>query len=192
MKKMKPNRFLFVLCICLFFSGAISAQKEYTKYVNPFIGTAFNGHTFPGACLPFSMIQTGPVTGVMGWQYCSEYVYDDTRIWGFSQTRLNGTGCADLGDILVMPVTARLDRKDYLSNFRKETEIAHPGYYEVMLDETGVKAELTATPHVAYHRYTYLKADSASLLVDLQNAPSWTEEQYRSHVLACEVNWGEF
>jgi len=189
MKKMKPNRFLFVLCICLFFSGAISAQKEYTKYVNPFIGTAFNGHTFPGACLPFSMIQTGPVTGVMGWQYCSEYVYDDTRIWGFSQTRLNGTGCADLGDILVMPVTARLDRKDYLSNFRKETEIAHPGYYEVMLDETGVKAELTATPHVAYHRYTYLKADSASLLVDLQNAPSWTEEQYRSHVLACEVNW---
>jgi len=187
--KMKLYRFLFLFLACFLFPKIVFAQKEYTKYVNPFIGTAFNGHTFPGACLPFSLIQTGPVTGVVGWKYCSEYVYDDTRILGFSQTRLNGTGCADLGDVLVMPVAARSNRRDYSSSFRKETEKARPGYYEVMLDETGVKAEMTATSHVAYHRYTYLKSDSAAVLVDLQSAPTWNENQYHSHVQACEVNW---
>ena len=79
--------------------------KDYTQYVNTFIGAADNGHTFPGACYPFGMIQTSPVTGAVGWRYCSEYVYEDSLIWGFTQTHLNGTGCMDLGDILVMPVT---------------------------------------------------------------------------------------
>ena len=79
--------------------------KDYTQYVNTFIGAADNGHTFPGACYPFGMIQTSPVTGAVGWRYCSEYTYQDSLIWGFTQTHLNGTGCMDLGDILVMPVT---------------------------------------------------------------------------------------
>ena len=69
--------------------------KDYTQYVNTFIGAADNGHTFPGACYPFGMIQTSPVTGAVGWRYCSEYVYEDSRIWGFTQTHLNGTGCMD-------------------------------------------------------------------------------------------------
>lgn len=181
---------LAVMSVLLCVAQTVGAQTEYTKYVNPFIGTATagNGHTFPNACLPFSLIQAGPVTGSAGWKYCSGYVYDDSRLYGFSQTRLDGTGCPDLGDVMVMPVTARAARNDYLSNFRKETEKAHPGYYGVVLDETGVKAEMTATPHVAYHRYTYLKADSASLLVDLQNHPNYFPQ---APVSGCEVNWDD-
>ena len=84
---------------------ALADTTDYTKYVNPFVGNADNGHTFPGACRPFGMIQTSPVTGAVGWRYCSEYVYSDSLIWGFTQTHLNGTGCMDLGDILVMPAS---------------------------------------------------------------------------------------
>ncbi len=167
------------------------AATDYTQYVNPFIGAADNGHTFPGACSPFGMIQTSPVTGAVGWQYCSEYVYTDSIIWGFSQTHLNGTGCMDLGDLLVMPVTGPRTRAwdDYRSPFSKATEAATPGYYTVTLDRPGVKAELTATTHAALHRYTYNTADSASVLIDLQHGPSWNENQYHSQVRACEVQW---
>ena len=166
-------------------------QMDYTQFVDPFIGAADNGHTFPGACRPFGMVQTSPVTGAVGWRYCSEYVYLDTTIWGFTQTHLNGTGCMDLGDILVMPVTGNRHRAwdGYRSSFRKETEKAAPGYYTVMLDEPGVKAELTATSHAALHRYTYEKADSASILIDLQHGPAWNEGQYHSQVKFCETNW---
>lgn len=163
------------------------AQSCPVDFVNPFIGGAANGHTFPGACVPFGLVQTSPVTGAIGWQYCAEYLNSDTRIWGFSQTHLNGTGCLDLGDILVMPSTARPGRKDYRSSFSKAHETAHPGYYAVTLDEAGVRAELTATPHVAFHRYTFLKADSAAVLIDLQHGPAWNEKQYHSHVEVCEV-----
>ena len=168
-----------------------TAATDYTQYVNTFIGAADNGHTFPGACRPFSMIQTSPVTGAVGWRYCSEYVYEDSVIWGFTQTHLNGTGCMDLGDILVMPVTGNRHRAwdGYRSSFQKNSESATPGYYTVTLDEPGVKAELTATLHTALHRYTYNKADSASVLIDLQHGPAWNEKQYHSQVKACDVKW---
>ena len=180
--------------LCIATSCGMSGQtteKDYAQYVDPFIGGAANGHTFPGACQPFGMIQTSPVTGAMGWQYCSEYTYQDSIIWGFSQTHLNGTGCHELGDILVMPVTGQRYRAwdAYRSLFDKSTEAATPGYYTVELSEPQVKAELTASPHVALHRYTYHKADSASLLIDLQHAPSWNEAQYHSQVRICKVNW---
>lgn len=168
-----------------------TAATDYTQYVNTFIGAADNGHTFPGACRPFGMIQTSPVTGAVGWRYCSEYVYEDSVIWGFTQTHLNGTGCMDLGDILVMPVTGNRHRAwdGYRSSFQKNSESATPGYYTVTLDESGVKAELTATLHTALHRYTYNKADSASVLIDLQHGPAWNEKQYHSQVKACDVKW---
>lgn len=175
--------------------GCSTSQDEknidYTQYVNPFIGAADNGHTFPGACRPFGMIQTSPVTGAVGWRYCSEYVYEDSIIWGFTQTHLNGTGCMDLGDVLVMPVTGKRQRQwnEYRSGFSKETEKATPGYYSVTLDEPDVTAELTATTHTALHRYTFHKADSASLLIDLQHGPAWRDEQYHSQVSFCETNW---
>ena len=168
-----------------------TAATDYTQYVNTFIGAADNGHTFPGACRPFGMIQTSPVTGAVGWRYCSEYVYEDSVIWGFTQTHLNGTGCMDLGDILVMPVTGNRHRAwdGYRSSFQKNSESATPGYYTVTLDEPGVKAELTATLHTALHRYTYNKVDSASVLIDLQHGPAWNEKQYHSQVKACDVKW---
>lgn len=168
-----------------------TAATDYTQYVNTFIGAADNGHTFPGACRPFGMIQTSPVTGAVGWRYCSEYVYEDSVIWGFTQTHLNGTGCMDLGDILVMPVTGNRHRawNGYRSSFQKNSESATPGYYTVTLDEPGVKAELTATLHTALHRYTYNKADSASVLIDLQHGPAWNEKQYHSQVKVCDVKW---
>ena len=158
---MKKNTVLYTSLFALgsMLIGCSTSQDEknidYTQYVNPFIGAADNGHTFPGACRPFGMIQTSPVTGAVGWRYCSEYVYEDSIIWGFTQTHLNGTGCMDLGDVLVMPVTG----------------------------------ELTATTHTALHRYTFHKADSASLLIDLQHGPAWRDEQYHSQVSFCETNW---
>ena len=82
-----------------------AAKKDYAQYVNTFIGGAANGHTFPGACVPFGLVQTSPVTGAIGWGYCSEYMNADSVVWGFTQTHLNGTGCMDLGDILIMPIT---------------------------------------------------------------------------------------
>ena len=98
-----------------------TAPQDYTQYVNTFIGAADNGHTFPGACLPFGLIQASPETNAIGWQYCSGYNYQDSLIWGFSQTHLNGTGCMDLGDLLVMPVTGQRVRDDYKSGFSKKT-----------------------------------------------------------------------
>lgn len=168
-----------------------SVQKDYTRYVNPFIGAADNGHTFPGATTPFGMIQTSPVTGAVGWRYCSEYVNNDSIIWGFTQTHLNGTGCMDLGDVLVMPATGERTRAwdGYRSRFSKDEEHATPGYYSVVLEEPNVKAELTASPRVALHRYTYHSADSASVLIDLQHGPAWSAGQYHSQVSICEVQW---
>ena len=168
-----------------------AAPMDYTQYVNPFIGAADNGHTFPGATTPFGMIQTSPVTGAVGWRYCSEYVNNDSIIWGFTQTHLNGTGCMDLGDLLVMPVTGERNRAwdGYRSHFSKDQESATPGYYSVLLEEPNVKAELTASTRAALHRYTYNNADQAAVLIDLQHGPAWNENQYHSHVRACEVNW---
>lgn len=194
---MKKNTVLYTSLFALgsMLIGCSTSQDEknidYTQYVNPFIGAADNGHTFPGACRPFGMIQTSPVTGAVGWRYCSEYVYEDSIIWGFTQTHLNGTGCMDLGDVLVMPVTGKHQRQwnEYRSGFSKETEKATPGYYSVTLDEPDVTAELTATTHTALHRYTFHKADSASLLIDLQHGPAWRDEQYHSQVSFCETNW---
>ena len=168
-----------------------AAQMDYTQYVNPFIGAADNGHTFPGATTPFGMIQTSPVTGAVGWRYCSEYMNSDSIIWGFTQTHLSGTGCMDLGDLLVMPATGERTRAwdGYRSHFSKDQESATPGYYSVLLEDPNVKAELTASTRAAFHRYTYINADQASVFIDLQHGPAWSEGQYHSHVRSCEVNW---
>ena len=189
----KLSVFLYTLALGSAFYSCSTAkqdtpQTDYTQYVDPFIGAADNGHTFPGACRPFGMIQTSPVTGAVGWRYCSEYMYADSIIWGFTQTHLNGTGCMD---ILVMPFTGERHRTwdAYRSSFSKTSENATPGYYTVTLDQAKVKAELTATTHAALHRYTYEQADSASILIDLQHGPAWNEKQYHSQVNSCEVNW---
>ncbi len=142
---------------------------NYSKYVNPFIGTAYHGHTFPGACLPFGMIQAGPETGNASWRYCSGYNYEDDFVTGFSQTRLNGTGVPELGDILLLPLDAGQKETALSSKMDKNTEKASPGYYAVHLPDSDIRVEITATEHVAYHRYTFKKGGAARLLVDLQS-----------------------
>lgn len=142
---------------CFIGKPALADTTDYTQYVNPFVGNADNGHTFPGACRPFGMIQTSPVTGAVGWRYCSEYVYSDSLIWGFTQTHLNGTGCMDLGDILVMPTSGKRTRAwdGYRSRYSKQQEFATPGYYSVYLTDAKVKAELTVKTARRLHRYTF-------------------------------------
>jgi len=104
---------------------------QYTQYVNPFIGTGGHGHTYPGATVPFGMVQLSPDTRVDGsWDGCGGYHYSDTFIYGFSHTHLSGTGVSDYGDILLMPVTGKptFEPKEYGSTFRHDNETAKPGY----------------------------------------------------------------
>ncbi|GHV48898.1 sugar hydrolase [Bacteroidia bacterium] len=161
--------------------------EDNAPYVNPFIGTAKMGHTFPGACVPHGIVQLSPDTDTIphnvkgvyqpdAYRYCAGYQYDDKTIVGFSHTHFNGTGHSDLGDILLMPVTGELklnpgtaDRPDdgYRSRFSHKTETARPGYYEVKLDDYRIKAQLTATLHVGVHQYTYPADETQKLIVDL-------------------------
>ena len=157
------------------------------KYVNPFIGTAATGHTYPGATVPFGMVQLSPETGNFDWAYCSGYQYNDTRIYGFSHTHLNGTGAKDLGDILIFPFQ-QVKHKIYSSSFSKDTEKASPGYYGVTLTDDNIRAELTAAPHTGVHRYTFIKSGAASLLIDLQHGLVDNAADLEQRVIASEVH----
>lgn len=146
--------------------SSFSQIKDYTQYVNTFIGTEGTGHTFPGPCMPFGMVQPGPDNVDKGWDYTSGYQYKNSIILGFSQTRANGTGINEFGDVLLQPITD--DRKEnFAETYLKETEKAAPGYYTVTLNNK-VKVELTCTERVAFHQYSYPTA-AAKLLVDLQH-----------------------
>ncbi len=149
---MKIRPFILAFASALLFS--CSGGERHVSYVDPFIGTDFNGHTSPGACVPHGLVQAGPQTGIHTWDYCSGYRYTDTLLLGFSQTRLSGTGCADLGDILVMPFSDSV-RTDYASHFDKSSEFAEPGYYTAYMDENRVRTEITAAPHTALYRFTF-------------------------------------
>jgi predicted alpha-1,2-mannosidase len=145
-------------------------NSSLAKYVNPFIGTGGTGHTFPGAVLPFGMVQLSPDTRIDGsWEGCSGYHYSDNLIYGFSHTHLSGTGVSDYGDILVMPSVEKpnLKSKTYDSKFSHQNEFASAGYYSVLLDDDSVKAELTTTTRVGIHRYTYPNSKQAYLTLDL-------------------------
>lgn len=150
--------------------------KDYTQYVNVFIGTGGHGHTYPGAVVPFGAIQPSPDTRIYGWDACSGYYYNDSTINGFSHTHLNGTGCCDLGDVLVMPTVGeqditqegeRVQTKAYASAFSHENEKAEPGYYAVKLERYGINCEMTSTTHGAIHRWTFPETDDAGVIVDL-------------------------
>lgn len=149
--------------------------------VNPFIGTDAHGHTYPGAATPFGMVQLSPASRLSGWDGCSGYHYSDSHIFGFTHTALNGTGVGDYGDILLMPVVGKptCDSLQYKSPFQKKNEHAEAGYYSVFLDKPKVKAELTATPRVGYHRYTFPQSEQSNLIIDLQHrdrvTDSWIE-----------------
>ncbi|HBX46307.1 GH92 family glycosyl hydrolase [Limibacterium fermenti] len=195
MKKMKITKIICSLLMVALFaacsqksSDKAEEKTDLTQYVNPFIGTAFTGHTFPGATYPLGMIQAGPETGNYSWEYCAGYVYEDSVINGFSQTRLNGTGCVDLGDLLVQPFAGR-KREDLSSRFDKASEKAAPGYYSVELTDNNVGVQVSATPHVAFYNYAFAKGDTANVLVDFQHGLVWTKDRIHTHVLDNHVNF---
>jgi predicted alpha-1,2-mannosidase len=149
-------RILPVLCLLLLTPLCVMAQDDLTRYVDPFIGTGGHGHTYPGATMPFGMVQLSPDTRLTGWDGCSGYHYSDKVIYGFSHTHLSGTGISDYGDILLMPTVGRDSpiNEGYASGFNHQHETARPGYYAVRLDDD-IFVELTATARAGFHRYTF-------------------------------------
>jgi predicted alpha-1,2-mannosidase len=155
----------FIFSVLGYFS-----QYNFSQYVNPFIGTGSHGHTFPGAVLPFGMVQLSPDTRIDGsWDGCSGYHYSDSIIYGFSHTHLSGTGCSDWGDILLMPMLGEpsIDNKIYSSKFSHKNEKASSGYYQVLLDDDKINAEFTTTLRTGIHKYTFPKSEKVSLILDL-------------------------
>jgi len=154
---------------------AEKTQSDSLQYVDPFIGTGFHGHTFPGATLPFGMVQLSPDTHLDGWDASSGYHYDDTEIYAFSHTHLSGTGIGDLGDIGLLPYS-NANTNIPVAHFDKKTEKASPGHYSVHLKNFEIDVELTSTLRVGMHKYTYANADERYVMLNL------------AHVL--QANWG--
>lgn len=189
---MKNSRLVW-LSVCIIW-GMLSScntnkkrKMDYTRYVNPFVGNADNGHTFPGACAPFGLIQVSPESGNGSWRYCSGFNYDDDSIAGFSQTHLNGTGVPDLGDIRMLPFNQNLRNEQFFCRYDRNTQIAVPGYYSVRLSDMDINVELTATERTAMHKYTFNQAGEANLLLDLQNGLVFDSKSVQYRVLESEV-----
>lgn len=175
---MKP----LVLVTVLMQAVSLWAQKGPADYVNPFIGTDFHGHTYPGATVPFGMVQLSPDTRLTGWDGCSGYHYSDRVIYGFSHTHLSGTGASDYGDILFAPVIGKspiFENSKYSSPFNKKNEQAKAGYYSVFLDKYKVKTELTTTARVGFHRYTYTKPNEPAMVIDLSHRDKVLEAWFK-------------
>lgn len=174
---------IFILCC----ATSVAQQNDITKYVDPFVGTEEMGHTFPGACAPFGMVQLSPDTDSIMfidnnkynkdvYRYCAGYQYKDKSIVGFSHTHLSGTGHSDLGDFLLMPTVGEVHynpgtiedtSNGYRSMYNKNSEKATPGYYTVELDDYKIKAELTATQRVGFHQYTFPASQASHIILDL-------------------------
>lgn len=163
--------FLTITALFFIFTAQSQTKQQLTQFVNPFVGTDFHGHTFPGATYPFGMVQLSPDTRLTGWDGCSGYHYSDSTVYGFSHTHLSGTGASDYGDILIMPVSgyshSRISNELYKSSFSHKKEKASPGYYEVFLDSYDILAQLTAEKRVGMHKYTFKKGDKPQIILDL-------------------------
>lgn len=179
-------RFSLLLLGFAALSGSALAQSKL-KYVDPLIGTSKMGHTFPGATVPFGMVQLSPDTDTISYavngkynpdvyRYCAGYQYEDPTIVGFSHTHFSGTGHSDLGDILIMPTSGKVQlnpgvasnpKGGFRSAYNHENEIAKPNYYSVLLDDHQIRAELTTTTRVGVHKYTFSRQDSANIILDL-------------------------
>ncbi len=161
---------LYILFFAFLFSvSTFVAQTKYAQYVNPFIGTGGAGHTFPGAIVPFGMVQLSPDTRIDGsWEGCGGYHYSDSIIYGFTHTHLSGTGVSDYGDILLMPTLQKSNfkNKTHATTFSHLKEKASAGFYEVTLNNN-VNVKLTATERVGIHQYTFPKMDTATIVLDL-------------------------
>lgn len=170
------NKVLILLGASFLTFGCAQMQKNDVTHVDPFIGTDAHGHVYPGATLPFGMVQLSPDTGDSGWDWSAGYHSSDNSIMGFSHTHLSGTGAAEMGDVLIMPMmgkpmfepgTKENPETGYRSRFLKASEIATPGYYSVMLDRYKIKAELSATERVGIQRYSFNSDGEVSIIIDL-------------------------
>lgn len=163
------KNFLVSLFLVLTVFGFAQNKQQY---VNPFIGTGGHGHTYPGATVPFGMVQLSPDTRIDGsWDGCSGYHYSDSVIYGFSHTHLNGTGVSDFGDIMMMPTLGEVsfDNKEYSSTFSHTNEKATAGFYSVKLDKHNIDVSLTTSTRVGFHQYTFNAAGLANIIIDLNH-----------------------
>ena len=182
------NKYLIILSTILLVSCAkkaetlISNNQNISSYVDPFIGTGGHGHTYPGATVPFGMLQVSPVNGISEWDWCSGYHYSDNIAVGFSHLSLSGTGIGDLADIIFMPINKEVDlsvkttSRDsiaYKSFYSHKNEKATPGYYQVFLEDHNVNVELTTSTRTAYHKYTFKEGDKQAVVIDLGFAINW-------------------
>jgi predicted alpha-1,2-mannosidase len=176
---------LFVISIasCKIKINKNNSQKTvFTDHVDPFIGTGGHGHTYPGATVPFGMLQVSPDNGISSWDWCSGYHYSDSIVTGFSHLHLSGTGIGDLADILFMPInkkvdlTAKATSRDFLpykSKYSHANEKTTPGSYQVFLEDPKINVELTSSQRTAFHKYTFAKNDKQSVVIDLGFAINW-------------------
>jgi len=178
-------KFSLLILLVLTISGSVAQSPA--SYVNPFIGTNEMGHTYPGATVPFGMVQLSPETDTIQYsvgqgyvkdvyRYCAGYQYSDKTIVGFSHTHFSGTGHSDLGDFLVMPTTGNIQlnpgiasdpESGYRSRFSHEAEKATAGYYSVMLSDYNILAEHTTSARVGFHRYTFPESAQANIILDM-------------------------
>ena len=182
------EKYLIVICLFLIVSCNKKTEPIKTKtvdlasYVDPFIGTGGHGHTYPGATVPFGMLQVSPVNGTNGWDWSSGYHYSDSIVVGFSHLNLSGTGIGDLTDIIFMPINKAVDltlnpmSRDslpYKSSYNHKNESAAPGYYQVFLEDHDVNVELSTSKRTAHHKYTFKEGDEQSVIVNLGFAINW-------------------
>ena len=176
------------ICFILICCQILRAQRnDVLPYVNPLIGTGGHGHTYPGATLPFGMVQLSPDTRLNGWDGCSGYHNSDTIVYGFSHTHLSGTGIEDYCDVLLMPTIGDIrnnngadGKEGYRSSFQKKNELAKPAHYRTKLDASGIEVELTASTHVGFHHYTYPKNTvAANVVIDLAHRDKLLDSRLR-------------
>jgi len=175
-------RFLYVVLMIFLLVGCKKQRiisENFTQFVNPFIGTDGPGNTYPGATVPFGMVQLSPDIGIGGWDRIAGYFYKDSIISGFSHLHLSGTGAGDLYDILVMPSNNKFSKRIKANGFRPFSTFSHQqesataGYYSVKLRDFDINAELTATRRTGVHRYTFPKDDHSIITIDLGYALNW-------------------
>lgn len=178
----------WLLLVLLSLSASVASSENFTRYVNPFIGTDGTGHTFPGAAVPFGMVAPSPDNADSGWSYSSGYQYRDKKILGFSNTHISGAGINELGDVLLQPGSGKnwsATSSEFSSTYDKASERAEPGYYTVQLADNRTMVELTAAQRVAFQRYRFDQQNGAQVLADFQHGLKF---QHDDRVLESNVH----
>lgn len=159
---------------------AVEVETNFTQFVDPYIGSDYHGHVFVGANVPFGAVQLGPNNPTQGWDWCSGYHYSDSILIGFAHTHLSGTGIGDLGDILFMPVSgdflpSKNDKEQYSwqAKYTHQNETVKPGYYSIDIEKYNIKAELTTSERVGFHKYNFKNEGNSKVVVDLKYGTGW-------------------